>query len=87
MVLAGAGGVAALATGWVFPPLRKRLVRPQLYGYGLLVVAAAFALQLAGGLLVDDQATELSFFTIPTAVGLVAGLGLTVFAQIAPRRR
>ncbi|MEW1722542.1 hypothetical protein [Streptomyces sp. NPDC093109] len=85
VVLAGAGGTAALTAGWVFPWLRKGMFRPRLWGYGLLVMAAAFALQLAGGLLIDDRGTELRFFTTPAAIGFVTALALMTFAQVASR--
>ncbi|WP_328750277.1 hypothetical protein OHT57_32535 [Streptomyces sp. NBC_00285] len=33
-------GVAGIATGWVLPWLRFRILRPRLWGYGTLVSAA-----------------------------------------------
>ena len=34
------GGVAGIATGWVVPWGRPRVLRPKLWGYGSLVTAA-----------------------------------------------
>lgn len=52
-----AAGVAALATGWVAPWLRRGTVRPTLYGAGTLVFASGMA-----------TGVSMQFFTAPAAV-------------------
>ncbi|MEV7421470.1 MULTISPECIES: hypothetical protein [unclassified Streptomyces] len=80
-------GTAAIRTGWLFPWLRGRLFRPGLFGGALLVMAAAFVLQLVGGLFVDDPDARLRFFDAPGMVGLVVALGMITFAQQPVRDR
>ncbi|MFF5565971.1 hypothetical protein ACFY7Z_05335 [Streptomyces sp. NPDC012623] len=80
-------GAAAIRTGWLFPWLRGRLFRPGLFGGALLVMAATFVLQLAGGLFVDDPEARLLFFDAPGITGLVIALGMITFAQHPVRDR
>ncbi|MGW1781454.1 hypothetical protein ACWCQQ_20260 [Streptomyces sp. NPDC002143] len=48
MVLA-VGGVAGIATGWVPPWGRSRVLRPRLWGYGSLITAAGAAVWIFVG--------------------------------------
>ncbi|MFJ6568300.1 hypothetical protein ACIQNU_12805 [Streptomyces sp. NPDC091292] len=45
-VLAAAEGVAAVRTGWVLPWIRRRVLRPRLWGYGMLITSIGVPLAL-----------------------------------------
>jgi hypothetical protein len=53
-LLIAASGIAALTRGWVLPTSRKHVTRPQLYGWGQLVIAIALCCQAAFGLMTND---------------------------------
>ncbi|MCD2468563.1 hypothetical protein ACFCWD_09650 [Streptomyces sp. NPDC056374] len=74
-----AGGVAAIRNGWILPFQRRRVYRTRLFGWAQLVMAAAFAAQVAGQLLDEGEAR-----LVPGLVALfalLAGLVLAVLAQ------
>ncbi|MBP2580330.1 putative membrane protein AbrB (regulator of aidB expression) [Streptomyces sp. PvR006] len=74
-----AGGVAAIRNGWILPFQRHRVHRTRLFGWAQLVMAAAFAAQVAGQLLDEGEARF-----VPGLVALFAllvGLVLAVLAQ------
>ncbi|MFC9340443.1 hypothetical protein ACFT0G_18165 [Streptomyces sp. NPDC057020] len=74
-----AGGVAAIRNGWILPFQRRRVYRTRLFGWAQLVLAAAFAAQVAGQLLDEGEAR-----LVPGLVALfalLAGLVLAVLAQ------
>lgn len=66
-------GVVAVRTGWLLPAQRKHIVRPRLFGWAQLLVAAGLALQVAAVVLVTD----------PAAQGYVRFAGLAVML-VAP---
>ncbi|MFD9244988.1 hypothetical protein ACFV0D_24240 [Streptomyces sp. NPDC059556] len=75
-----AGGVAALRNGWILPFQRHRVHRTRLFGWAQLVMAAAFAAQVAGQLLDEGEEARV----VPGLVALFAllvGLVLAVLAQ------
>ncbi|UIX31032.1 hypothetical protein [Streptomyces sp. GQFP] len=42
-------GVVAVATGWLLPWLRRRTLRPALWGYGTVLFAAGLLLSMSYG--------------------------------------
>ncbi|MCM2388677.1 hypothetical protein [Streptomyces albipurpureus] len=79
-------GVAALGWGWLPPWQRRHIARPRLFGWAQLTIAAAFVIQLVGGLLLDDWGTR-SSVTMPGAVVALFGLVMMMVAQREPRTR
>ncbi|MFB6526460.1 MULTISPECIES: hypothetical protein [unclassified Streptomyces] len=75
-----AGGVAAIRNGWILPFQRRRVYRTRLFGWAQLVMAAAFAAQVAGQLLDEGEAR-----LVPGLVALFALLGGLVLAVLAQR--
>ncbi|RDG36916.1 hypothetical protein [Streptomyces corynorhini] len=86
-VCTAVAGTAAIRTGWLFPWLRGRLFRPVLFGRGLLVMAAAFVLQLVGGLFIEDPDVRLRIVDTPGIAGLLISLGMITIAQVPVRDR
>lgn len=66
-------GVLAVRTGWLLPGQRKHIVRPRLFGWAQLLVAAGLAMQVIAAVLVAD----------PAAQGYVRFAGLAVML-VAP---
>ncbi|MER6441407.1 hypothetical protein ABT275_34265 [Streptomyces sp. NPDC001185] len=62
------GGIAAIAYGWVLPSIRAKVVRPRLYGWGVLVLAVGLFL-MGAALVASTDVVESSVRTV--AVGLV----------------
>ncbi|MGW4032773.1 hypothetical protein ACWEFL_26310 [Streptomyces sp. NPDC004838] len=79
-------GVAALRWSWLPSWQRRHVVRPQLFGWAQLTIAAALVLQLAGGLLIEQTGARSAVTTFGAVVALF-GLSLMVPAQRQPRRR
>ena len=84
-LLLAASGVATLSRGWLLPWQRRHIVRPRLFGWAQLLIAAALGVQLVG-LLVVDSAYR-SAVTMPGVVGLLFALVLSTRAQRPPRTR
>lgn len=70
-------GLASVATGWVIPVGRSRVLRPRLWGAGCLVAAAGGAVFLYLGPLAGAHGP------LPWAgwLAFMAGLGLQTLAQ------
>ncbi|MGW7260924.1 hypothetical protein [Streptomyces sp. NPDC054834] len=77
LLLAALGG-AAVATDWVMPWARGRVLRPRLWGYGALLGAAGMALFMFLGPLAD---AGLSPLPVIGWLMFMAGLGLQALAQ------
>ncbi|MFF3618434.1 hypothetical protein [Streptomyces sp. NPDC002467] len=84
LLIAGSGG-ATLSRGWLFPWQRRHIVRPRLFGWAQLIIAAALGVELVG-LLVVDSAYR-SVVTMPGVVGLLFAMVLITRAQRPPRTR
>jgi hypothetical protein len=67
-VLGAVSGVAAIRTGWVLPWLRRRTLRPRLWGYGVLLMSVFLAAQVVDGAVAG-----------PHSQLLVIGGGLVLF--------
>ncbi|MEW2636005.1 hypothetical protein AB0903_31290 [Streptomyces sp. NPDC048389] len=72
-LLVAALGILAVRTGWLLPAQRRHIVRPRMFGYAQLLVAAGLATQVVAALLVAD----------PAAQGYVRFAGLAVML-VAP---
>lgn len=79
-LLIAASGIAALTRGWVLPTNRKHVTRPQLYGWGQLVVAIALCCQAAFGLMTNDLGTR-QWGTLVGSVLMVTGILVTAVSQ------
>ncbi|MFG3587387.1 hypothetical protein [Streptomyces sp. NPDC047990] len=62
------GGIAAIACGWVLPSIRATVLRPRLYGLGVLVLAVSLFL-MGAALAASTDVVKSSVRTV--AVGLV----------------
>lgn len=82
-LLLAASGAAVLGRGWLLPWQRRYIVRPRLFGWAQLLVAAALGVQLVGLLAVDSAYR--SAVNMPGVVGLLFGLVLITRAQHPPR--
>ncbi|MFB6614544.1 hypothetical protein ACIGFK_30780 [Streptomyces sp. NPDC085524] len=78
-----AAGIATLTKGWLLPWQRKHVVRPQLFGWAQLLLAAALSVQLAGLLVVPGPYKSL--FSMPGTVMLLFALVMVTRAQRPPR--
>ncbi|MFF3327393.1 hypothetical protein [Streptomyces sp. NPDC002889] len=85
-VLVAVAGAAAVRTGWVLPAQRGHVLRPRLFGYALLVLAACLGLQLVGAAFLADSAVR-SVVTYSGAALMLAVAGLILAAQRPPRVR
>ncbi|GGW73286.1 hypothetical protein [Streptomyces xantholiticus] len=77
-------GTAAVRTGWLLPAQRKHIVRPRLFGYAQLLVAAGLAMQVIAAVLVAQEQAQGYVRFAGLAVMLVAP-GL-IFAAQRPAR-
>jgi hypothetical protein len=78
-VLGVVGGLAAIRTGWVLPWLRRRTLRPRLWGYGVLLMSVFLAAQVVAGAVAGPHSQPLAI-----GAGLVLmliGLGLMRASQ------
>ena len=57
-VLVAVSGIAAVRSGWMLPTQRKYIVRPRLFGYAQLVIAAVLATQIAAAVLVTGDEAQ-----------------------------
>ncbi|MGT2530866.1 hypothetical protein ACU4GG_30225 [Streptomyces nojiriensis] len=78
-LLVAAAGTATLTTGWMLPWQRKHVVRPRLFGWAQLLIAAALFVQLAG--LSVAGSPYASLFAMPGTVALLFGMVLITRAQ------
>ncbi|MFF2997303.1 hypothetical protein ACFVTC_22500 [Streptomyces sp. NPDC057950] len=62
------GGIAAITYGWVLPSIRAKVVRPRLYGLGVLVLALGLFL-MGAAVVASTDVVESAVRTV--AVGLV----------------
>ncbi|MFJ9643222.1 hypothetical protein ACWEPM_31420 [Streptomyces sp. NPDC004244] len=81
-LLLAASGTAALVRAWIPPWQRRYIVRPRLFGWAQLFVAAGLGIQLIGLLAVD--AAYRPVITMPGVVVLLLALVLTTRAQRPP---
>ncbi|WP_327360936.1 MULTISPECIES: hypothetical protein [unclassified Streptomyces] len=84
-LLLAVSGVATLSRGWLLPWQRRHIVRPRLFGWAQLLIAAALGVELVGLLVVDSGYR--SVVTMPGVVGLLFALVLSTRAQRPPRTR
>ncbi|MFF4401818.1 hypothetical protein [Streptomyces sp. NPDC001480] len=77
LLLTAAGG-AAVATGWMMPGARRRVLRPRLWGHGALLGAVGMALFMFLGPLAE---AGLSPLPVIGWLMFMAGLGLQILAQ------
>ncbi|MEU3407804.1 hypothetical protein ABZ766_28195 [Streptomyces sp. NPDC006670] len=84
-LLLAASGVATLSRGRLLPWQRRHIVRPRLFGWAQLLIAAALGVQLVG-LLVVDPAYRPAVI-MPGVVGVLFALVLSTRAQRPPRGR
>lgn len=78
-------GVVALGRGRLLPWQRRYIVRPRLFGWAQLLVAAALGVQLVGLLAIGSAYRPA--VVMPGVVGLLFGLVLITRAQHPPRAR
>ncbi|MFF8382169.1 hypothetical protein [Streptomyces kanasensis] len=72
-LLTAASGMAAITRGWALPTNRKSVHRPQLYGWGQLMMATALGWQAVFGLLIDDLGTR-HWGTLTGSLLMVTGI-------------
>ncbi|QEV39068.1 hypothetical protein CP978_11290 [Streptomyces nodosus] len=72
--LLAVGGVLALATGWLAPWLRGRVVRPDLWGYGTVSLAAGLATVMSFKMAVDSEIVLDTLFVLAMALVILGGL-------------
>ncbi|WP_328764479.1 hypothetical protein [Streptomyces sp. NBC_00272] len=84
LLLAVSGG-ATLSRGWLLPWQRRHIVRPRLFGWAQLLIAAALGIELVGLLAVDSAYR--SVVTMPGVMGLFFAMVLISRAQRPPRTR
>ncbi|MFE3269202.1 hypothetical protein [Streptomyces sp. NPDC059215] len=65
------GGIAAVIYGWVLPSRRATVVRPRLYGLGVLVLAVSLFL-MGAAFVASTDVIESSVRTIAVGLGLVS---------------
>lgn len=86
-VLAAVAGIAAIRTGWTLPWLRSSIVRPRLWGYGLLLYSFSVAVQLTlDAFFAGTDAESMSRLPLQILAGL-GPLAFTVAAQRPGRAR
>ncbi|MFF3684471.1 hypothetical protein [Streptomyces sp. NPDC002187] len=85
-LLVACGGVATLVWGWLPPWLRSRIIRPVLFGWTQLTMAAALLAQLVGGRLIKTPDVRFAV-TMSGAVVMLLAVGLIALAQHQPPRR
>ncbi|MFJ2561609.1 hypothetical protein ACIP6V_01150 [Streptomyces sp. NPDC088770] len=85
LVVAAGGavtGILAITTGWVPPAGRKKVLRPQLWGYGTLTAAVGTgAFLLCLGMLGSRPAAHFNLALVGMAVSLLGS-----FLQFVSRR-
>ncbi|MDG9720684.1 hypothetical protein [Streptomyces sp. DH24] len=79
-LLIAASGMAAVTRGWVLPTNRKPIRRPQLYGWGQLVMAIALCCQAVFGLMTSDLDTR-QWGTLTGSVLMVTGILVIAVSQ------
>lgn len=84
-LLLALSGVATLSRGWLFPWQRRHIVRPRLFGWAQLLIAATLGVELVGLLAVDSAYRSL--VTMPGVVVLLFAMVLITRAQRPPRTR
>ncbi|MGE7389035.1 hypothetical protein ACQKM2_26520 [Streptomyces sp. NPDC004126] len=84
-LLLAASGLATLSRGWLLLRQRRHIVRPRLFGWAQLLIAAALGVQLIGLLVIDPVYRPV--VVMPGSVALLFGLVLTTRAQRSPRDR
>ncbi|WP_030861793.1 hypothetical protein [Streptomyces sp. NRRL F-2747] len=84
-LLLALSGVATLSRGWLFPWQRRHIVRPRLFGWAQLLIAATLGVELVGLLAVDSAYR--SVVTMPGVVVLLFAMVLITRAQRPPRTR
>ncbi|MFG2877631.1 hypothetical protein ACGFYU_21985 [Streptomyces sp. NPDC048337] len=82
-VLLAVSGAATLSRGWMPPWQRRHIVRPKLFGWAQLLIAAGLGVQLVGLLAVDPSYRPV--VTMPGTVVLLLAMALTALAQRPPR--
>ncbi|NEC87550.1 hypothetical protein [Streptomyces sp. SID12501] len=82
----GACGGVAVRTGWLLPWLRRRTLRPELWGYGAMLGSAGLLLQMAYGAVdeLDNSQTIGTAVFVTSVLLLVAGAW---FQLLATRER
>ncbi|WP_329271384.1 hypothetical protein [Streptomyces sp. NBC_01451] len=68
-------GVMAVATGWLLPWLRRRTLRPALWGYGTVLFSGGVLLSMSYGTfgVFDDSPALVDAAFVATMVMIVAG--------------
>ncbi|MER5215443.1 hypothetical protein ABT063_34110 [Streptomyces sp. NPDC002838] len=79
-LLIAASSVAAITRGWVLPTNRKPVRRPQLYGWGQLVIAVALCCQAVFGLMTNDLDAR-QWGTLTGSVLMVTGIVVIAVSQ------
>jgi protein-S-isoprenylcysteine O-methyltransferase Ste14 len=79
-LLIAASAIAAITRGWVLPTNRKPIRRPQLYGWGQLIIAIALCCQGVFGLMTDDLDTR-QWGTLTGSVLMVTGIIVIAVSQ------
>ncbi|MER6530078.1 hypothetical protein [Streptomyces sp. NPDC001508] len=72
--LLGACGCVALATGWLLPWLRSRVVRPELWGYGAVSLAASLATGMSFKVAGHSMIVLNTLFVVTVALAVLGGL-------------
>ncbi|MFE7212848.1 hypothetical protein ACFY0A_20330 [Streptomyces sp. NPDC001698] len=72
--LLAVAGVLALATGWLAPWLRGRVVRPDLWGYGTVSLATGLATIMSFKAAVDSEIVLDTLFVLAMALVILGGL-------------
>ncbi|MFJ3337695.1 hypothetical protein [Streptomyces sp. NPDC086766] len=72
--LLAVGGALALATGWLAPWLRGRVVRSDLWGYGTVSLATSLATIMSFKVAVDSEIVLDTLFVLAMALLILGGL-------------
>ncbi|MGW3646633.1 hypothetical protein [Streptomyces sp. NPDC000878] len=79
-------GAVAVATGWLLPWLRRRTLRPALWGYGTVLFAAGLFLSMSYGALdVFDGSSALIDAAFASSVLLIGAGGYLQLLSTRPR--
>ncbi|MET7690677.1 hypothetical protein ABZT06_22340 [Streptomyces sp. NPDC005483] len=81
MTVVAVGGVAGIATGWVMPWGRSRVLRPRLWGYGSLVTAVGATVWIFLGPMAGPPHAPSAYVAWAGWVMFMAGLLIQFRAQ------
>ncbi|WP_369034940.1 MULTISPECIES: hypothetical protein [Streptomyces] len=79
-------GAVAVRTGWVLPWQRRRVVRPEMWGYGLMLFGAGLLVQMAYSAF-DGPGSSETLHTAAFITGLLLMIAGAWLQLLSTRRR